>query len=112
MQKTEREFMEKIMKEHEEAMLRLESKNKKLEQTWKEVKAREAHNDSLRRKLADERKMIELAMERKKADEKVLDLAESQKRQKKADEKVLELVESQKKEEGCKRLNVSSWRRS
>ncbi|KAL9275346.1 hypothetical protein AKJ16_DCAP15804 [Drosera capensis] len=69
MQKTEREFMEKIMKEHEEAMLRLESKNKKLEQTWKEVKAREAHNDSVRRKLADERKMIELeTMEQQKAD--------------------------------------------
>ncbi|GAB2300531.1 hypothetical protein Dimus_034571 [Dionaea muscipula] len=93
MQQDEHDRMKKILKEHEETKLRLQSRKRELELRWKELKEREAYNDSKRTKLAHERKMNELAtIEQKRADHKMLELAEQQKREKeKLHDKIIDL---------------------
>ncbi|GAB4833701.1 hypothetical protein Ancab_031948 [Ancistrocladus abbreviatus] len=82
-QQSEREYLGKVLDEHARIKQQLESRRTELELCWQELKQREAHNDSERRRLAHERKMNELAtMEQKKADENMLKLAEKQQRQK------------------------------
>ncbi|CAN6556706.1 unnamed protein product [Malus baccata var. baccata] len=83
MQKAAREDLEKICLDHKKAALKLETKKKELQQREKQLQEHRAQNDSERRKLYHEREMNERAtLEQKTADEKMLWLAEEQKKEK------------------------------
>ncbi|KAE8039064.1 hypothetical protein FH972_011512 [Carpinus fangiana] len=88
--------LERISSEHERATLHLKAQKQVLEQHEKQLQQREAQNETERRKLRklrDEKIMNERAtQEQKKADEKVLRLAEEQNREKeKLHKKIIEL---------------------
>ncbi|CAJ1941947.1 unnamed protein product [Sphenostylis stenocarpa] len=82
--------LKKISIDHEKLKLQLESQKNELELRKIELEKREAHNESERKKLAEEIKenamknsSLHMAtLEHKKADENVMKLAEDQKRQK------------------------------
>ncbi|GMN24163.1 hypothetical protein TIFTF001_000447 [Ficus carica] len=83
MRQNELEHFEKILKEHEKFRQDLKRQKKELELREKELKQRTFHDDCERRKLLDEKKMIERAtVEQKKADEDMFLLAIEQKKQK------------------------------
>ncbi|KAB1217858.1 hypothetical protein CJ030_MR3G014732 [Morella rubra] len=85
-----RDHFQRIFNDHEKIKLQLESQKKELELRGIELEKRDSHNESERRKLAEEieenairNSSLELASwEQLKADENVLKLAEDQKRQK------------------------------
>ncbi|XP_023904334.1 factor of DNA methylation 4 [Quercus suber] len=91
-QKSHNHFAQ-ISLEHQKSTQRLEEQMKRLEQREKELQQREAQNETERRELLDEKKMVERAtLEQKYADEKVLKLAEEQKIEKeKLHSKIIEL---------------------
>ncbi|CAK9188250.1 unnamed protein product [Ilex paraguariensis] len=93
MQKSAREQLEKTFKEHEKITFHLEGQKRELEEHEKELGKREAYNENERRKLYLEKQMNEKAtLEQKKANEKVLRLAEDQKSEKeKLHKRILEL---------------------
>ncbi|CAH2064817.1 unnamed protein product, partial [Thlaspi arvense] len=90
MQEREQRHVEKILADHEKIKTQLELEKKKLDDKSKELAKREAHNETERKKLAEELEQnasknssLALAdMEQRKADEDVKQLAESQRRQK------------------------------
>ncbi|CAI9297946.1 unnamed protein product [Lactuca saligna] len=86
MQEKVNEQLKKISIEHEHSKLQLEEHEK-------ELRAREALNESEQKKLDNEKKMNELAiLEQKKADERMLKLADDQKREKeKLHQKIIDL---------------------
>ncbi|PQQ11706.1 factor of DNA methylation 4 [Prunus yedoensis var. nudiflora] len=93
MQKIAHDQLAKICLDHKQTALELEAKKKELEDREKQLQQRRAQNDSERRKIYHERKMNEMAtLEQKKADEKMLRLAEEQKREKeKLNKRIIEL---------------------
>ncbi|KAL6275842.1 hypothetical protein ACE6H2_019443 [Prunus campanulata] len=93
MQKIAHDQLAKICLDHKKTALELEAKKKELEDREKQLQQRRAQNDSERRKIYHERKMNEMAtLEQKKADEKMLRLAEEQKREKeKLNKRIIEL---------------------
>ncbi|KAL5580761.1 hypothetical protein UlMin_013203 [Ulmus minor] len=93
MQQCEHDYLQKIFSDHEKFTEDLESQKKKLESREKQLQQRKSQNDSERRKLFDEKKMIERAtLEQKKTDEKMQQLAEEQQREKeKLHKKIIEL---------------------
>ncbi|KAL5711441.1 hypothetical protein ACHQM5_021897 [Ranunculus cassubicifolius] len=88
MQQNARDHFRKIFNEHEKLKSKLDTQRHELEMRGKELEKREAHNENERRKLIEEKSKnamrnssLEMAsLEQKKADEKVLKLAEDQKR--------------------------------
>lgn len=54
----EKEQFRRILRDHEKAALQLEAQKKELEQREKELQQRRAQNDSERRKLHHDRKMV------------------------------------------------------
>ncbi|XP_057436898.1 factor of DNA methylation 4 [Lotus japonicus] len=83
MQMSERDRLENILKDHEKARLELEAQRKKLDDREKGLQKRQAQNINERKKLDLEKKNNEKAiMEQNKADEKMMHLAEEQKKQK------------------------------
>ncbi|KAG6665792.1 protein INVOLVED IN DE NOVO 2-like [Carya illinoinensis] len=89
-QMSARNHFQRISNDHEKIKLQLESQKKELEMRGMELEKRDAHNESERRKLAEEieknairNSALQLAsLEQQKADVNVLKLAEDQKRQK------------------------------
>ncbi|XP_023755211.2 protein INVOLVED IN DE NOVO 2 [Lactuca sativa] len=98
MQEKVNEQLKKISIEHEQSKLQLEEHEK-------ELRAREARNESEQKKLDNEKKMNEMAiLEQKKADERMLKLADDQKREKeKLHQKIIDL---QKKLDDKQRLEL------
>ncbi|KAL6566602.1 hypothetical protein OROMI_015006 [Orobanche minor] len=83
MQDSASDQLRKISEEHERSKARLEAQREKLKQREKDLKQRQALNESEKMKLNNQKKLNEMAIsEQKKADEKMLKLAEEQKRQK------------------------------
>ncbi|KAL2334210.1 hypothetical protein Fmac_015423 [Flemingia macrophylla] len=84
------DHLQRIFTDHEKLKMKLESQKSELELRKIELKKRDAHNESERKKLAEEIKenatknsLLHMAsLEQKKADENVMELAEDQKRQK------------------------------
>ncbi|XP_057474899.1 protein INVOLVED IN DE NOVO 2-like [Actinidia eriantha] len=96
MQKDASDQLEKIFIDHEKSKSHLEARRQRLELVEKELKEREALNTSEKKRLDHEKKMNERAiLEQTKADEKMLNLAENQKRQKEKLHK--QIIELQKK---------------
>ncbi|KAH7863442.1 hypothetical protein Vadar_017601 [Vaccinium darrowii] len=93
MQKDASDQLQKVFTDHERSKSALEAQREKLELVEKELEEREALNSNEKRKLEHEKKMNERAiLEQKRADEKMLNLAEVQKREKeKLHKKVIEL---------------------
>ncbi|KAK6163215.1 hypothetical protein DH2020_000079 [Rehmannia glutinosa] len=93
MQDSASDFIRKISEEHERSKAELETRREKLKLREKLLRQRRAMNESEKRKLDNQEKMNEMAiMERKKAYEKMLKLAEEQKRQKELlHKKIIEL---------------------
>ncbi|KAK6142174.1 hypothetical protein DH2020_005229 [Rehmannia glutinosa] len=93
MQDSASDQLRKISEEHERSKAELEARREKLKLREKELRQRRALNESEKRKLDNQKKMNEMAiMEQKKADEKMLKLAEEQKRQKELlHKKIIEL---------------------
>ncbi|RYR65432.1 hypothetical protein Ahy_A03g011363 isoform B [Arachis hypogaea] len=89
-QSSARDHFQRIFSDHEKLKWQLESQKSELELRKVELEKREAHNESERKKLAEEIEENTLrnsslqmaAIEQQKADEKVLKLAEDQKKQK------------------------------
>ncbi|RDY13496.1 Protein INVOLVED IN DE NOVO 2, partial [Mucuna pruriens] len=89
-QSSARDHFQRIFTDHEKLKLQLESHKNELELRKVELEKREAHNESERKKLAEEieenatkNSSLQMAsLEQKKADENVMKLAEDQKRQK------------------------------
>ncbi|KAG4989707.1 hypothetical protein AAZX31_11G223800 [Glycine max] len=85
-----RDHFQRIFTDHEKLKLQLESHKNELELRKVELEKREAHNESERKKLAEEieenasknSSLQMAALEQMKADENVMKLAEDQKRQK------------------------------
>ncbi|XP_028769369.1 protein INVOLVED IN DE NOVO 2-like [Neltuma alba] len=85
-----KDHFQKIFNDHQRLKLLVESQQHELDLRSKELEKREAHNESERKKLAEEleknaikNSSLQLAvLEQQKADENVLKLAEDQKRQK------------------------------
>ncbi|XP_028798727.1 protein INVOLVED IN DE NOVO 2 [Neltuma alba] len=85
-----KDHFQKIFNDHQRMKLLVESQQHELDLRSQELEKREAHNESERKKLAEEleknaikNSSLQLAvMEQQKADENVLKLAEDQKRQK------------------------------
>lgn len=85
-----RDHFQKIFNDHQRLKLLVESQQQELDLRSQELEKREAHNESERKKLAEEleknaikNSSLQLAaLEQQKADENVLKLAEDQKRQK------------------------------
>nr|XP_043622527.1 factor of DNA methylation 4-like [Erigeron canadensis] len=98
MQEKANEQLKYITFEHEKSKLQLEDREKKL-------KAREAKNEVEKRKLEIEKRMNRMALlEQKKADERMLKLAEDQRKQK---EKLhRQIIELQKKLDDKQRLEL------
>ncbi|KAM7501892.1 hypothetical protein LguiB_000796 [Lonicera macranthoides] len=92
-QQNARGYLESILKEHESTALHLKAQSKELEEREKELEKRQALNENEIWKLSAEKEMNERArLEQKKADEKVLKLAEEQRREKeRAHRKIIEL---------------------
>ncbi|KAL8208607.1 hypothetical protein R6Q57_008019 [Mikania cordata] len=86
LQENANEQLKRITIEHEQSKLLLEDREK-------ELRDREATNETEKRKLDNEKRTNELAiLEQKKADERMLELAEEHKREKeKAHQKMIEL---------------------
>ncbi|XP_028775760.1 protein INVOLVED IN DE NOVO 2-like [Neltuma alba] len=83
MQKRARDHAEKILRDHEEDRLRLEAQRIKLENLEKDLRLRQAQNETERQKLLHQKKMNERAtMEQKLADQRVMRLADKQKKEK------------------------------
>ncbi|KAK9138488.1 hypothetical protein Sjap_009082 [Stephania japonica] len=90
MQQNARIHFKKILDEHEKLKLGLDSQRAELEIRTKELKKREAQNESQKRKLEEEREKNAVrnnslhmaALEQEKADKNVVKLAEDQKREK------------------------------
>ncbi|XP_057433590.1 factor of DNA methylation 4-like [Lotus japonicus] len=83
MQMREHDYMENIVKDHEKARLELEAWRKKLDDREKGLQKRQAQNINERKKLDLEKENNEKAiMEQKMADEKMMHLAEEQKKEK------------------------------
>ncbi|PIN24385.1 hypothetical protein CDL12_02918 [Handroanthus impetiginosus] len=83
----------KISEEHERSKAELKARREELKLREKELKQRQALNESEKRKLDNQKKMNEMAiMEQRKAEEKMLKLAEEQKRKKELlHKKIIEL---------------------
>ncbi|XP_040867886.1 kinesin-like protein KIF20B [Glycine max] len=89
-QSSARDHFQRIFTDHEKLKLQLESHKNELELRKVELEKREAHNESERKKLAEEieenasknTSLQMAALEQMKADENVMKLAEDQKRQK------------------------------
>ncbi|GFS31195.1 XH/XS domain-containing protein [Actinidia rufa] len=82
MQKDASDQLEKISIDHAKSKFHLEARRQQLELFENELKEREALNANEKRRLDHEKKINERAiLEQKKADEKILNLAENQKRQ-------------------------------
>ncbi|MED6173646.1 hypothetical protein PIB30_061602 [Stylosanthes scabra] len=89
-QSSARDHFQRIFSDHEKLKWQLESQKSELELRKAELEKREAHNESERKKLAEEIEENTLrnsslhmaAIEQQKADEKVMKLAEDQKKQK------------------------------
>ncbi|KAI3514138.1 hypothetical protein L1887_12457 [Cichorium endivia] len=98
MQEKVNEQLRKISIEHEQSKMQLEEHEK-------ELRAREALNESEQKKLDNEKKMNEMAiLEQMKADDRMLKLADDQKREKeKHHQKIIEL---QKKIDEKQRLEL------
>lgn len=83
MQQSARDHFENIYIEHEKAREYLEARKNVLQEREKELENREARNESEKRMLQHEQEMNERAtLEQKYADEKMLKLAEDQRREK------------------------------
>ncbi|KAI9081871.1 hypothetical protein K1719_036133 [Acacia pycnantha] len=83
MQKRARDHAEKILRDHEEDRLRLDAQRINLENLEKDLRHRQAQNDTERQKLLHQKKMNERAtMEQELADQRVMRLADKQKKQK------------------------------
>ncbi|KAK4491390.1 hypothetical protein RD792_002133 [Penstemon davidsonii] len=83
MQQNAHVHLEKISKDHERITLELEVERDMLKKCEKELEKREAHNEKERATLYFEQKQNERAiLEQKRADEKVIKLAEDHKREK------------------------------
>ncbi|PSS14242.1 Factor of DNA methylation like [Actinidia chinensis var. chinensis] len=93
MKKDASDQLEKISIDHAKSKSHLEARRQRLELFEKELKEREAVNANEKRRLDHEKKINERAiLEQKKADEKMLNLAENQKRQKeKLHKQIIEL---------------------
>ncbi|XP_058762132.1 factor of DNA methylation 4-like [Vicia villosa] len=77
MRNVERNYMEKVSKDHEKAMLELEARRKELSSREENLQKRQADNHSERNKLYLEKKNNEMAIaEQQKADDKMMRLAE------------------------------------
>ncbi|KAK7285223.1 hypothetical protein RJT34_19986 [Clitoria ternatea] len=89
-QSSARDHFQRIFNDHEKLKLQLDSQQKELELRKVMLEKREAHNESERKKLAEDieenamknSSLQMAALEQKKADENVMKLAEDQKRQK------------------------------
>ncbi|KAE9594387.1 hypothetical protein Lal_00001398 [Lupinus albus] len=89
-QSNARDHFQRIFNDHEKLKMQLETHKSDLELRKIELEKREAHNESERKKLAEEMEenavknsSLQMAsMEQQKADENILKLAEDQKRQK------------------------------
>ncbi|XP_024927008.3 factor of DNA methylation 4 isoform X1 [Ziziphus jujuba] len=111
MQEEGRDHFEKILLQHNEATLHLEDQRKELEQQEKLLRQREAQNDSEIRRLSREKEMNARAtLEQKKADEKMLKLAEEQKRQKEKLRKKIIRLEKQLDTKQALELEVERMR--
>ncbi|KAK7272065.1 hypothetical protein RJT34_28443 [Clitoria ternatea] len=83
MQQKERDLMQKVFMDHEKARLLLQAQKKELLGREKDLQKRASQNDNERKKLQLKKKSNEMAiMEQKKADEKMMHLAEQQKKEK------------------------------
>ncbi|XP_027343676.1 factor of DNA methylation 4 isoform X1 [Abrus precatorius] len=83
MQRSERARLEKVFMDHEKARLHLQAQRKKLEERENGLHKRQTQNEKERKKLYLQKKKNEMAiMEQKKADEKVMHLAEEQEKEK------------------------------
>ncbi|XP_061340680.1 factor of DNA methylation 4-like [Gastrolobium bilobum] len=83
MQQSDRDHLEKILMDHEKAKLRLEAQKKELLNREKDLQRRQERNENEREKIYLKKKNNEMAiMEQNKADEKIMHLAEEQKKQK------------------------------
>ncbi|XP_061340670.1 factor of DNA methylation 4-like [Gastrolobium bilobum] len=92
-QQRDRDHLNNIFMDHEKARLHLEAQKKELQNRENDLQKRQARNDNERKKLHFKKKNNEMAiMEQNKADEKVMHLAEEQKKEKeKLHEKIHEL---------------------
>nr|GEV22035.1 factor of DNA methylation 4-like [Tanacetum cinerariifolium] len=98
-------MQEKTTKQLENIFIEHEQSKRRLEDREKELRAREAVNDTEKRKLDSEKKKNQSAiMEQKKADERMLKLAEDQKRQK--EELHDQIIELQKQLDDRQRLEL------
>ncbi|XP_059626604.1 factor of DNA methylation 4-like [Cornus florida] len=105
MQQNAWDQLERISKEHEKTTLQLEAQSKELEQRENELMDREIHNENERWRLHCEKKMNERAiLEQKKADKKMWELAEDQKKQKQELHK--RIIELEKKLDAKQRLEL------
>ncbi|XP_027166996.1 protein INVOLVED IN DE NOVO 2-like [Coffea eugenioides] len=83
MQQDHCEQLQHVVSEHEKSTLALEARRRELQMREKELKYRQALNESEKKKLDEQQEMNERAiLEQKKADEKMWKLAEDQKREK------------------------------
>ncbi|XP_058777000.1 factor of DNA methylation 4-like [Vicia villosa] len=83
MRNVERNYMEKVSKDHEKAMLELEARRKELSSREENLQKRQADNHSERNKLYLEKKNNEMAIaEQQKADDKMMRLAEEHQKEK------------------------------
>ncbi|MED6119013.1 hypothetical protein PIB30_008238 [Stylosanthes scabra] len=93
MQQSDRDYLEKICKDHERDRAHLDKQKKELELIERDLKKREVQNENERRKLFLKKQNNEMAiMEQNKADQKMMHMAEQQKREKeKLDRRIHEL---------------------
>lgn len=83
MRQVEREYQEKVSKDHEIARRELEARRNELKSREKDLQKRQADNLNERNKLYLEKKNNEMAIEeQQKADEKMMSLAEEHKKEK------------------------------
>ncbi|KAK9159846.1 hypothetical protein Syun_006187 [Stephania yunnanensis] len=120
MQQSARVHFKKILDEHEKLKSGLDSQRTELEKRTKELKKREAQNESQKRKLEEEReknaarnKLLHMAtLEQEKADKNVLKLAEDQKREKKELHKRILQLEKQLDAKQALELEIEGLRGS
>ncbi|KAI3450386.1 hypothetical protein Pfo_007051 [Paulownia fortunei] len=103
--------LRKISEEHERSKAQLEAQREELKLREKELKQRQALNESEKRKLDNQKKMNEMAiMEQTKADEKMMKLAEEQKRQKELLHKKIIKLEAKLDQKQALELHIQRMR--
>ncbi|KAG8390855.1 hypothetical protein BUALT_Bualt01G0127000 [Buddleja alternifolia] len=113
-----RDHFKKIFNDHEKLKFQLESQKKDLELRGQELMKRETHNENERKKLSEDLEQNAVkncslqaaAEEQRKADEKVMKLAEEQKRQKENLHKRIILLEKQLDAKQAVQLEIEQLR--